>query len=95
MLPAPRHPGVKLSQCQPANHGLHFCHSPIRAKRVVQPSEDFFCCLFVDSVPVFAVILKTPGPFPYRGIVGRQHAPFATSCHDFILAEREGGSIAQ
>ena len=49
----------------------------------------------MNRVPGFAMFPCRPRSLPHVLIVGHHHAAVATGAHDLVLAEREGGGVAE
>lgn len=49
---------------------------------------------FIDGFIAFAVVFVAPHAPPEGFIVGSDHAAFAASGHDFVLAKTPGGGVA-
>src|SRR5208282_4108109 len=90
-LDPPRHFGEgHTSECR-----LYLRHSPVGAKRFMEPTEALSVLTFVNGVIALAMVFVTPRAFPHLRVVRRQHSSFAGRRHNLVLAERESGNVSK
>ncbi len=85
----------QLTQLNAPDGGLHFGQAPVGAEGLVEPAKSWRVAATEDGVVALAVILERPGGLVEAGVVGGEHATFAARGHGLVLAEGEGGHVAE
>jgi len=88
-------PVGELAELDAADGGLDLEHAPVGAEGFVDVAEAGRVVAFVDGLVALAVVLVGPGGAPPALVVHGEEAAFAAGGDDLVLAETEGGEVAE
>jgi len=90
-----RVPGGEFAELDAADGGLDLGDAPVGAEGFVDVAEAGWVVALKDGLVALAVVFVGPGVAPHAFVVEGEEAAFAGGGEDLVLAEAEGGEVAE